>query len=378
MSANIHLKGVNGIRAIAALAVVVFHIVAGLKDFGFGYNLNFDLGPFGVTLFFALSGFLITYLLLVEKSRFGHINIKAFYLRRILRIWPLYYLYLILALITIYIFRTDPLPDGILYYVFLCANIPFIFQFPLSVLNHYWSLGVEEQFYIFWPWIVERSKHLLRFLCVFIIGFVIVKLALRYIDATTSWHWPYAFLSVTRFDCMAIGAIAAIFYFEKNQLFFRICQSVVAQLAAWASLVLLAFSKFHIASVLDAEIIAVMTVILIVNVSSNPRSLVKMENRYCDFLGRISYGIYVYHPLIIFYVAKTLKNWLVDMNEAMKLIVIFIIVFGLTILIAYLSYEFFEKRFLSLKSKFSPVKSVDSMKDNSNQPVASLLKAESK
>ena len=185
-------------------------------------------------------------------------------------------------------------------------------------------------------------------------------------------------VSVTRFDCMAIGAVASIFYFEKNTLFFRVCQSIIAQLVAWGSLVLLAFSKFHLASVLDAEIIAVMTVVLIVNVSSNPRTLINLENRYCDFLGRISYGIYVYHPLIIFYVARALRPNLGDLNDVMKLVVIFIVVFALTILVAYLSYEFFEKRFLSLKSRFSPVKSVESMKADPNPPVTSLLNAESK
>ena len=377
MSRNIHLKGVNGIRAIAAMAVVVFHIAAGLKDFGFGFSRNIDLGPFGVTIFFSLSGFLITYLLLVEKKRFDRINIKAFYVRRILRIWPLYYFYLLLAVITIYIFKTDKLPDGIFYYIVLCANAPFIFQFPLSLLNHYWSLGVEEQFYIFWPWIVSRSKSLFRFLVIFIIIFVVIKLMLRYLDATSSYHWPYAFIHVTRFDCMAIGAVGAVLFFQKNVFFLKICYSIIAQLAAWGSLVVLALSKFHIASVIDSDIIAVVTVILIVNVSTNPGSIVKLENLFFDFLGKISYGIYVYHPLVIFFAAKLIKEVFSDSNDVIRLIFVFSFIIGATVLVAYLSYEFLEKRFLSMKPKFSPVKSVDTMTD-SDQPVPSLQIAEQK
>jgi peptidoglycan/LPS O-acetylase OafA/YrhL len=364
MSSNVHLKGLNGIRAIAAMAVVVFHIGGALKDFGFAFTWTSYLGGHGVTMFFSLSGFLITYLLLIEKTRVGRIDIKAFYIRRILRIWPVYYFYLLLAAITIYFFMPAELTGGIFYYIALCANIPFIFGFPLSFLAHYWSLGVEEQFYLFWPWVVRRSKNLLRFLLIFIFIFVVTKLGLRYLDATSSWHWPYQLIHVIRFDCMAIGAAGAVLFFKKNVFFLKISFSAIAQLVAWGSIVLSALSIFHLASVIDSEIIAVVTVILIVNVSSNPRSLVNLEKPFFDFLGKISYGIYVYHPLIIFLAFKSVGGILNHFNDSVKLVLIFALIIVVNVLVAYISYEFFEKRFLSLKVKFSPVKSVDSIKDN--------------
>ncbi|MEJ0054763.1 MAG: acyltransferase family protein [Bacteroidota bacterium] len=111
--------------------------------------------------FFSLSGFLITYLLLEENKESG-IDIKNFYTRRILRIWPLYYLYLVLCLITSLLFGM-PFPSAsIVFYVLLMANIPFVFGYALPFLSHFWSLGVEEQFYSFWPWIVKKSSSILK------------------------------------------------------------------------------------------------------------------------------------------------------------------------------------------------------------------------
>src|SRR5436189_6466393 len=99
---GIHLKGLNGIRTIAALSVVLSHTFKRFHEFGLKQSNGWDFAIFGVTMFFTLSGFLITFLLLKEKETFSDINIKSFYVRRILRIWPLYYLYLIIVLAVLY------------------------------------------------------------------------------------------------------------------------------------------------------------------------------------------------------------------------------------------------------------------------------------
>ena len=163
---------------------------------------------------------------------------------------------------------------------------------------------------------------------------------------------------------MALGAAGAILFEKRNALFLKICFSLPAQLIAWTCLVLCGFNKFHLASVIDSEIIAGITVILIVNVSNNPRTLVNLEKKLFDFLGKISYGIYVYHPLIIFFSAKLLKGPISDFSEELKLAIAIAFVLVVTVLIAYLSYSIFEQRFLKLKAKFSPVKSLDSIKGN--------------
>lgn len=149
MKKIIYLPGLNGIRAIAAIAVLISHISLAIDKLGisfalFGFEENgkpkgYLLASHGVTMFFVLSGFLITYLLLLEKES-HEINIKKFYFRRILRIWPLYYLYLILCLLTMIIFGMGINFHSLAFYIFFAANIPFIFQLTLPYLNIYGRL----------------------------------------------------------------------------------------------------------------------------------------------------------------------------------------------------------------------------------------------
>ncbi len=168
---TIHLKGLNGIRAIAALSVIIAHITGELQNFGlddsiFGLDSNgvrasILMASYGVTMFFALSGFLITYLLLIEKKKKDSIDIKKFYIRRILRIWPLYYFYIIIVLVVYLIFGIDYNEEMMPFYILLAANIPLIIQSSLPFIGHLWSIGVEEQFYLFWPWIFKKSRSIL-------------------------------------------------------------------------------------------------------------------------------------------------------------------------------------------------------------------------
>src|SRR5206468_6085258 len=109
-----------------------------------------QMAGFGVSIFFSLSGFLITYLLILENGLHG-INIRNFYLRRIFRIWPLYYLYFAICLILLLVLHINAEPQTLLYYIFFAADVPFILNSTLILLGHYWSIGVEEQFYLFWP-----------------------------------------------------------------------------------------------------------------------------------------------------------------------------------------------------------------------------------
>src|SRR5690349_8717514 len=116
---GIHLKGLNGIRAIAALSVVISHTLLALEYFGIKkVNEGWNFASYGVTMFFTLSGFLITYLLVKEKRIFATINIKEFYIRRVLRIWPLYYFYIILVIFVLLIKFPESLSESIYYYLF--------------------------------------------------------------------------------------------------------------------------------------------------------------------------------------------------------------------------------------------------------------------
>lgn len=354
-SSKIHFKGLNGLRAIAAFAVVFSHIGIAREVYGISKTKGIDLAGFGVSIFFSLSGFLITYLLLSEKRKFGAIDIKKFYIRRILRIWPLYFWYLFLAVLTIYFTEPSLLPGSLGYYLFLGANIPFILNVPLPYLVHYWSLGVEEQFYLFWPWVVKRVDKLFTTILVFTLSLVILKIFLRYWTIRTGNDIPYSIIHTTQFHCMSTGALGAILFFNKNQLFLKIVNSLPAQLLAWGSIVLMAFNKFHIASVIDNEIVAALTVVLIINLAVNEKSLIHLEYPLFDYLGRISFGIYVYHPLLIFLTGKLSGQLISNWPLSAKYIFIYSILPLLTVAVASLSYYGFEKRFIDAKARFSKV-----------------------
>jgi peptidoglycan/LPS O-acetylase OafA/YrhL len=352
-----HLKGLNGLRAIAAISVVITHIVQGLEYFDLPRMYGLEMAGYGVTLFFALSGFLITYLLLLEKEKYGNINIRQFYLRRILRIWPLYYLYLILAVIALFVYDPQFLNGNIFFYILLLANVPLILGAQLPVLHHFWSLGVEEQFYLFWPWVVKHTKKLKRWLIVFISALLIIKLGAWYYFSRTGNAIPLNTVHFTRFHCMALGALAALLHYEKNRLFLKFSFHIVTQVIVWICVGICAVNKFFVAHLINDELIALISIMLILNVSLNPRTLIRMDNSYLNYIGRISFGIYVYHPLVIYMSAKWLGGYISQVDKDYRYILIYFLVMFSTIAIAHLSYKFFEKPFLQLKEKYARVKS---------------------
>jgi len=347
---SIYFKGLNGLRAIAALSVVISHVGLSLNEFNLMPLATIDLAGFGVTIFFSLSGFLITYLLLQEKST-GSVNIKHFYMRRILRIWPLYFLVLFASIFTLYAFYPSTVYNSLPYYFLLMANVPFILNISLPLLGHYWSLGVEEQFYLFWPWLIKKTSNVFRVVLIFSIIIFMLRLFSRYIDY--KYHEPllYQIIHVTRFDCMSIGALGAILYFQKHKPFLRFATNYITQIISWLVIILLALNKFHLASVIDHEIIAIITVFLILNVSSNDNSIINLENVFFSFIGKISYGIYVIHPIVIYYFAKIINK--IEVPNNLKYPLAYIGVLSVTVLFSFLSYEYFEKYFLKMKNKFN-------------------------
>ncbi len=365
---TIYLPGLNGLRAIAAMAVVVSHITLSLGSFGLnakifgtdseGNATGLLLAGYGVTIFFTLSGFLITYLLLKEKE-VAAINVKNFYIRRALRIWPLYYLYLIISILVMIANNISCPPSSIWFFVFLAANIPFVLGNSLPLAAHYWSLGVEEQFYMFFPHLAKASnKKLLKISIGLIFFLVLCKLIFWGMDRYYQISLPFAFISAIRFHTMLIGVVGAILYYNNHELFIRIATHKVTQILSWLTILLIAINKFHFASVIDGDIVSVVTLCLIIGQVTKRNNLINLENRLFDFIGKISYGLYVIHPLLIFLLAKLIGH--LNPNSAFSYLAVYCLVIGSSILIANLSYQFIEKRFLKLKAAFTTIRSSSS------------------
>ena len=169
---KLYFKNLNGLRFFAAFMVLICHIELNKKYFKLTNNREVTrfLGDLGVDLFFVLSGFLITFLLIKEKEYFEKINFKNFYIRRILRIWPLYYFIVILSLFILPKFSIFHINGSffefennmeaikiMLLFIFILPNVLYLIK-PIAFSAQTWSIGVEEQFYLIWPFIVNRFK----------------------------------------------------------------------------------------------------------------------------------------------------------------------------------------------------------------------------
>lgn len=358
---SIYLPGLNGLRAIAALSVVIAHISQdGIADFGLSLITELPMAGFGVTLFFVISGFLITFLLIKELKKTNTVSIGKFYLRRVFRIWPIYYLFIFICFVVFHLAEEQqPLSNSQMWwYIFFAANIPFIFQNGILILVHYWSIGVEEQFYLFWPGLVKLSKNkLIITATILLVSFLILKLVFWYFLGNQSYL--YRFISVTRFHCMMIGAVGAILYTNKS-IIINILQNKIVQFISWVLFLTMGIGLLYIPAVVSHELIAVASLSMIVGQISTKNRIFSLENYFFDFIGKISYGIYVIHPLIVFLLSKFYKH--LDIYIPVKYFLVYTSVIGLTILFAWISYKYYESPFLKLKGKFTIVKSSNSMR----------------
>jgi peptidoglycan/LPS O-acetylase OafA/YrhL len=361
---KIYLPGLNGIRAIAAIAVVASHINHRSVGFGLPSMPLLDLAGYGVTMFFVLSGFLITFLLLKEKKLTNTINYKFFFIRRALRIWPLYFLYLLILML---LFGVESFRGTLVYYVFFMPNFVNLAVaeygvVPVSTalsekIGHYWSLGVEEQFYIFWPLVIKfLNKYLFAFLLFFPIVFLLFKIALKVLNSPVEIQ---AFFHYSRFGCLAIGGIGAYLYFNHIERI-KYFNSLFVQIICWSIMAFIASNNFYIYGIINHEIVAIVTVLLIFNQIHNPKPLISLENAFFDFLGKISFGLYIYNPLVIFFMQKALNN--LSINTVLKMVLVYSSVFAALILISYLSFQYYENYFLRFKKNFIKVNSFSNNK----------------
>ena len=372
-TARVYFPSLNGLRFLAAFAVLVHHIeMYCSKNLHTKYPLPGDLGGLGVTLFFVLSGFLITYLLLVEKQETKTVSIKAFYLRRILRIWPLYFLilFLSLTLFPIILFPESStvfqqlLPKLVLY-LLLLANIGFLFFPEVPVASVLWSVGVEEQFYLIWPWLVKDSgKRFIYFLLAFIPMFALLRFSLQFIGDHYSFQshgiiWTNKLLAISRvmsdmrFDCMATGALAAMLLFYNKATILNILFRPIVQFIVLVLLIIALFIGFTVPN-FNHNFYALFFGFIILNLAANPKTIFSLEFPFFDFMGRISYGFYVYHTISILLALRFIPQLFSEHGFAFKS-AMYIFCFAFTTVISYLSYTYFETRFLQLKHRFSKV-----------------------
>jgi peptidoglycan/LPS O-acetylase OafA/YrhL len=340
-----HMPGLDGLRALAVIAVVWHHTHPGYAFLPISRH-----GFLGVDVFFVLSGFLITTLLLSEQRATGTISLRNFYIRRSLRIFPLYYL--VLALLSVYFAVAASTANSQAFLRELPWHVSYTSNWVelQSMMAITWSLSTEEQFYLVWP-------PLLALLGVRSLWLVFAFLAFNQVinfgaldPALASMGVPYESLSILQitFTPILLGVLLAF------ALRVSAVRRFVAGLPAWATfaacLVALAVAdlpmdlrgwprlSFHLA-----------TSCIIALVVLRPDSLVvrALEWRPLAYVGTVSYGVYLLHKLVLHVVGRGLGGTALKAPE-----LLFAMVLLGTVGLAALSYHYFESRMLRLKARF--------------------------
>lgn len=368
-----HYPNLDALRFFAFFAVFMSHI--NLTNFEGAYippvvkwfREVFQNGVLGVNFFFVLSAFLITSLLLHEKKTFGKINWRNYFIRRSLRIWPLYFLLLLIffavvpPLLHLY-GKTYSESAHSLYYIFFAGNFHQIYLGdPYSpVLAVLWSLGIEEQFYIGWIFLFSflRNKIWTGFLLV-VISSIIFRAYLFNTNPDDLGKQLYL-NTLSVFSDFGIGALLA-YAVQQNFSFIQKLKSIPKSLIAFVYVIFILLMIFYIplfsstiVYTLERVILGLFFCFIIFEQSFCINSLFKVGNsKILSSLGKISYGLYVFHPLMIILAKDLLQQWNMLLQPLGYFVLLPLISLPLTILISYLSYEFFEKRFLKLKKKFA-------------------------
>ncbi|HMJ45976.1 MAG TPA: acyltransferase [Ferruginibacter sp.] len=355
-----YIKELDSLRALAILCVIFAHWAP-------NSTLNIiPWGGIGVHFFFVLSGFLITKILLESslKAETEKISraavVKNFYIRRTLRIFPIYYL----TILIVFIFRQYAevdFRDSLVYYLTYTPNFYFFKTGSWEgQLSHLWSLGVEEQFYLIWPWIIIFINK--KYLRVVIIAFILFGILSEYIFDSLPLG---TVLPNTCFDGFGLGALLAWqVIFRKDSI--AKCYLWISILAAIAFLLFASIFIFPGMPVLVplrflTFLIGVWILTYVMLYAETDRLKFKFifHNRVLIFLGKISYGIYLYH----FIIPKLLNTNLINKYINPKLPDIlykayfgwlfFLENFIMLILISWFSYKFIERPFLDLKKHFT-------------------------
>lgn len=374
---KVFYPALNGLRAVAVILVFCQHYLKPPAGYRWGW--------IGVSLFFVLSGFLITGILYDTRNKLN--RFKVFYARRALRIFPLYYGVLIAALLLDPIFRWIPHPSQILLPLYLSNYSPFIFlhqsqrdpalmyhlvsslpSHKLLLLGHFWSLAVEEQFYLVWPLVVffvkdrVRLRNICAVTCVLCLAARIIGLYIipqQFISgAILTLATPF------RADSLLLGGLIALMLRGPERRYLTptlVRGGLILFIAGFLSFDLIfRVVTGHlyapdisgaVLSTLGGSLLNVFAALLIL-LLIEPRNMAvtAMKWKPLSELGTISYGFYVFHDIPhLFYMSVISRSY-----GAGPLAIYLVAALGFvcTAGLAYLSYRYYETPFLRLKARF--------------------------
>jgi peptidoglycan/LPS O-acetylase OafA/YrhL len=333
-----YFPSLDGLRAISILIVVAFHT----RMLWWGF--------YGVQLFFAISGLLITTLLLREQAATGVVSLRNFYVRRVLRIFPLYYAVLAVYVVLVLVFEHGSVPGrqfmGNLKFFATYTSNWFVDTYSGNRIIFYfaWSLATEEQFYMFWPGVVRFARR--RWLVP-----VGVMTAMLLIGQAGRWAVANGALSEDTVPGrmlmhiagpICLGSMAA--YALHSRSGFQRAYAVLGRAWSAPAAAVLALACMVIPGTPNIVYSTAFTLLVIACVV-RPDHLLRpvLEQRFLVYIGSISYGMYLLHMIAINTIHRFTPSNALTLTLALPL----------TVLMAGLSYRYFERPFLSLKARFT-------------------------
>ncbi|ANW96092.1 hypothetical protein AXE80_07280 [Wenyingzhuangia fucanilytica] len=345
-----YISGLNGVRAIAVFLVVIAHWFP--QDH---FLKIFPIGNFGVDVFFVLSGFLISRILFQEiKKNTNKVRIlKVFLWRRFIRIFPIYYL----TLFFLYLTRNtigNNFVENINWYLFYVSNyLNYKETKWFGALAHLWSLSVEEQFYLFWPLLllfIIKKKNIL------ITGIMFIIIGTIYPFIIGGWHKVLTIACLNTFGSGIILAYSEVFEPKWKNIFFKYIKSIGYLMLSLIIINYLIYKIPFFSTRLATSIIAVQIIIFFKEKKEKNIIYRVCNSKVLDFLGMISYGLYLYHNLVPRYWKASInklglstpysKNYEFTYWESFLMVLILI-------LTSYISWVIIEKPFLKLKKYIS-------------------------
>ena len=361
-----YFKELNSLRFIGFIGIFFGHVffsnspeIINSKLYATLFSYGKILGFISIDSFFVLSSFLITWKALEEIKFTNTFQFKNFLIRRSLRIWPLYFLIVFLGFLLEY-FKS--------YYFFESEKLPSIWNFILFILNYdiiengynflffmvfMWSISVEEQFYVFWAIIIKWfNKYLLA------ISFLIILISILFRVYFINDSLSLNFHTVSALGNFGIGALTAILAFKYPHFIIKL-QSLTRNTILFFYLIIFTFfilmpslleNNFFI--VTQRVLFSIFFSFIILEQSYCDKSIVKVSRiKYFNFFGKISYGLYCYHGIIITIVLQ--MSGFLGESLLNSLVLYPIIIFVSTLAISQFSFRFYESKFLNFKSKFS-------------------------